>query len=143
MNEKVYDEKAERLFPTPSPPPTVLCPQRWPGCNFESLAAVPHVLIDNHTLYHIFRNYIKFHNHVTHRALAIYALGGSGSVIEAFYKRNINIQRDAFVSPHPITAQNFVDHLGDENYCEDAMLRPLKRRAPLQIWMNSFFPREV
>lgn len=35
-------------------------------------------------------------------------------MIEAFYKRDIKIQKDAFVSPHPITAQNFVDHLGDE-----------------------------
>ncbi|KAG1793541.1 uncharacterized protein HD556DRAFT_1479300 [Suillus plorans] len=103
MNEKVYDEKAERLFPTPSPPPTVLCPQRWPGFNFKSLTAVPHVLIDNYTRYHIFRNYIKFHN---------------GPVMEGFYKRDIKIQRDAFVSPHPITSQNFVDHLGDENYYE-------------------------
>ncbi|KAG1846939.1 hypothetical protein C8R48DRAFT_576583, partial [Suillus tomentosus] len=82
--------------------------------NFESLTAVWHALIDNHTRYYIFRNYIKFHNPVTHRALAIYALGGSGPVIEAFYKRDIKIQRDAFVSPHPITAHNFVDHLGDE-----------------------------
>ncbi|KAG1810528.1 hypothetical protein EV424DRAFT_1542900 [Suillus variegatus] len=112
MNEKVYDEKAERLFLTPYPPPTVLCPQRWPGCNFESSTAVRHAFIDNRTRYYIFRNYIKFHNHVTHRALAIYALGGSGPVIEAFYKRDIKIQKDAFVSPHPITAQNFVDHLG-------------------------------
>ncbi|KAG2112668.1 uncharacterized protein F5147DRAFT_74081 [Suillus discolor] len=63
MNEKDYDEpeKAERLFPTPSPPPTVLCSQRWPGCNLESLTAVRHALFDNHTRYHIFRNYIKFH----------------------------------------------------------------------------------
>lgn len=114
MNGKVYDEKAERLFPAPSSPPTALCPQRWPGCNLESLNAVRHALIDNHTRYHIFWNDIKFHNHVTHRALAIYALGGSGPVIEAFYKQDIKVQRPAFESPHPITAQNFADHLSDE-----------------------------
>ncbi|KAG1901243.1 uncharacterized protein F5891DRAFT_1223956 [Suillus fuscotomentosus] len=96
-----------------STPNKTMNEKRWPGCNFESLTAVRHALIDNHTRYYIFRNYIKFHNYVTHRALAIYALGGSGPVIEAFYKRDIKIQRDAFVSPHPITAQNFVDHLGD------------------------------
>lgn len=39
-------------------------------------------------------------------------------MIEAFYKKDIKVQRAAFVSPHPITAQNFVDHLGDENYYE-------------------------
>lgn len=118
MNEKVYDEKAEKLFPAPSPPPTVLCPQRWPGCNLESLTAMRHVLIDNHTRHHIFFNNMKFHNHVTHRALAIYALGGSGLVIEAMYKQDSKTQRPAFVSPHPVTTQNFFDHLGDENYFE-------------------------
>lgn len=118
MNRKACDEKAEILFPAPSPPPTVLCPQRWPGCNPQSLAVVRHALIDNYNRYHIFLNDIKFHNHVIHRALAIYALGGSGPVIEAFYKQDIKIQRAAFVSPHPITEQNFLDHLGDENYYE-------------------------
>ncbi|KAG2135389.1 uncharacterized protein EDB93DRAFT_1092359 [Suillus bovinus] len=118
MNEKAYDEKVETLFPAPSPSPTVLCPQRWPGCNLDSLTAVQHVLIDNHIRHHIFTNHIKFHNHITHRALAIYASGGSSAVIEAFYKQDTKVQRAAFVSPHPITAQNFVDHLGDENYYE-------------------------
>jgi hypothetical protein len=114
MIGNVYDEKVEKLFPAPSPPPTVLCPQRWPGCNLESLAAMRHALIDNHTRYHIFFNNTKFHNHVTHRALAIYALGGSGPVIETLYKQDTKLQRAAFTSPHPITTQNFVDHLGDE-----------------------------
>lgn len=118
MNRKACDEKAEILFPAPSPPLTVLCPQRWPGCTPQSLAAVRRALIDNYAQYHIFHNNIKFHNHVTHRALAIYALGGSGPVIEAFYREDIKIQRAAFVSPNPITAQNFLDHLGDENYYE-------------------------
>ncbi|KAG1857737.1 hypothetical protein DFJ58DRAFT_715931 [Suillus subalutaceus] len=108
----------KKLFPAPSPPPTALCPQRWPGCNPESLATMRHVLIDNHTRYHIFWNDIRFHNHVAHRALAIYALGGSGPVIEALYKQDSKFQRAAFVSPHPVTTQNFVDHLGDENYYE-------------------------
>jgi hypothetical protein len=53
-------------------------------------------------------------SHVTHRALAIYALGGSGPVIEKLYKQDIKLQKAAFASPHPITTQNFVDHLGDE-----------------------------
>ncbi|OAX36710.1 hypothetical protein K503DRAFT_793258 [Rhizopogon vinicolor AM-OR11-026] len=118
MNGKVYDEEVERLFPAPSPPPSALSPQRFPGCNLELLKAVRHALIDNHTKYHIFWNDIKFHNHVTHRALAIYALGGSGPIIEAFYKQDIKIQRPAFVSPQPITADNFVEHLSDENYYE-------------------------
>lgn len=39
-------------------------------------------------------------------------------MIEAFYKQDIKVQRPAFESPHPITAQNFADHLSDENYYE-------------------------
>jgi hypothetical protein len=35
-------------------------------------------------------------------------------VIEAFYMQDIKVQRPAFESPHPITAQNFADHLSDE-----------------------------
>jgi hypothetical protein len=53
-------------------------------------------------------------SHIAHRALAIYAMGGSGPVIEAFYQQDSGIQRPAFASPKPITEQNFVEHLGDE-----------------------------
>ncbi|KAG1860779.1 hypothetical protein F4604DRAFT_1126059 [Suillus subluteus] len=118
MDEEASDEKAGRLFPAPSPPPTVLCPQRLPGCDLESLKALQHVLIDNHNRYHIFFNHIKFNSHITHRALAIYAMGGSGPVIEAFYQQDSQNQRPAFASPKPITEQNFVEHLGDENFYE-------------------------
>lgn len=134
MDGKAYEERLDRLFPAPSPPPTALSPQRIPGCNLESLNAVRHVLVDNHVKYHIFWNDIKFHkwvrgkniltlsltisllSHVTHRALAIYALGGSGSIIEAFYKQDSKVQRAAFASPQPITVENFVEHLNDEKW---------------------------
>lgn len=118
MDAEASDEKAKRLFPAPSPPPTALCPQRLPGCGIESLKALQHVLIHNHTRYHIFFNHMKFNNHIAHRALAIYAMGGSGPVIEAFYQQDSGIQRPAFASPKPITEQNFVEHLGDENFYE-------------------------
>ncbi|KAG2153340.1 hypothetical protein DEU56DRAFT_480362 [Suillus clintonianus] len=118
MNRESHDEKADGLFPAPSPPPTVLCPQRLPGCGIESLKALRHVLIDNHTRHHIYFNNTKFHNHITHRALAIYAMGGSGPVIEAFYKQDSEMQRPAFASPKLITEQNFVEHLGDEHFYE-------------------------
>ena len=53
-------------------------------------------------------------SHITHRALAIYALGGPAAIIRDNYERDGRIQRPAFESPEPITEENFVDHLGDE-----------------------------
>ncbi|KAG8215388.1 hypothetical protein J3R82DRAFT_8989 [Butyriboletus roseoflavus] len=125
-------QKLDELFPAPSLPPSQLSPQRLPGANLESLAALRDVLKDNHRRYHVFVNYTGFHkyvchhrtrevtmtlsSHITHRALAIYALGGPATVIRDYYKRDGNIQRPAFESPEPITEENFVGHLGDENF---------------------------
>ncbi|KAH7922285.1 hypothetical protein BV22DRAFT_1131586 [Leucogyrophana mollusca] len=114
----VTDEKLDLLFPQPSPPPTSLSPQRWPGISVESTAALLAVLKDNHKKYHIFFNNMGFHNHITHRALALYALGASGPVIEGLYKLDGANQRPAFKSPEEVTTENFNAHLGDENYFE-------------------------
>lgn len=43
-------------------------------------------------------------------------MGGSGPVIEAFYQQDSKNQRPAFASPKPIIEQDFVEHLGDENF---------------------------
>ncbi|KIJ64277.1 hypothetical protein HYDPIDRAFT_167993 [Hydnomerulius pinastri MD-312] len=109
------DQKLDALFPAPSLPPSALSPQRFPGGNIESLAALQHVFKDNHRRHHIFFNHTRFHNHITHRALALYALGGSASLIEGYYEQDGKNQRPAFESPEPINGDNFVEHLGDEN----------------------------
>ncbi|KAI6030050.1 hypothetical protein EDC04DRAFT_2605570 [Pisolithus marmoratus] len=106
----------ESLFPPPSVPPSALSPQRLPGTSIESLAAFQYVLKDNHKRWHIFLNDLKFHNHITHRALALYALGGSGSLIREFYEQDSQRQLPAIESPEAISLTNFVDHLGDERY---------------------------
>ncbi|KAJ8595539.1 hypothetical protein M405DRAFT_338266 [Rhizopogon salebrosus TDB-379] len=106
----------DALFPIPSFPPTVLCPQRYAGTSPEAVVALRYVLKDNHTKYHIFFNDLKFHNHITHRALALYATGASGSLIERLYKQDTTIQRPAIVPPESITEENFIEHLGDENF---------------------------
>ncbi|KAF9235893.1 hypothetical protein BU15DRAFT_64445 [Melanogaster broomeanus] len=115
-NDITYQQNLDTLFPVPSLPPSPLSPQRLPGSTLESLAALQHVLKDNHNRYHIFFNYTRFHNHVTHRALAIYALGGSASLVKDYYEQDAKNQRPAFKSPEPITEENFVEHLGDENF---------------------------
>ncbi|KAI9463455.1 hypothetical protein HD554DRAFT_2175559 [Boletus coccyginus] len=109
-------QKLDELFPPPSLPPSQLSPQRLPGATLESLAALQYVLKDNHQRHHIFFNNTRFHNHITHRALAIYALGGPAAIIRDYYKRDSEIQRPVVESPHPITEENFVDHLADEKF---------------------------
>ncbi|KAG2031137.1 hypothetical protein BDR03DRAFT_928361 [Suillus americanus] len=106
----------DALFPSPSSPPDVLSPPRYPGVSPEAAAALTHVLKDNYTKYHIFFNYRRFHNHITHRALALYATGAGGSLIEQFYKQDGANQRPAIKSPEAITEENFIKHLGDENF---------------------------
>ncbi|KAF9230917.1 hypothetical protein BU15DRAFT_56733, partial [Melanogaster broomeanus] len=53
-------------------------------------------------------------SHVALRALAIYALGGSASLIKDYYEQDAKDQRPRLKSPEPITEENFVEHLGDE-----------------------------
>ncbi|KAF9235887.1 hypothetical protein BU15DRAFT_77494 [Melanogaster broomeanus] len=93
--ELTYQQNLDALFPGPSLPPSPLSPQRFPGSSLESLAAL---------------------HHVSHRALAIYALGGSASHIEDYYEQDAKCQRPALKSPEPITGDNFVEHIGDENF---------------------------
>ncbi|KAF9230918.1 hypothetical protein BU15DRAFT_68776 [Melanogaster broomeanus] len=114
-NEVTDQQELDALFPVPSLPPSPLSPQRFPGSGLESVAALQRVLKDNHNRYHIFFNYTHFHDHVGYRALAIYALGGSASLIKDYYEQDGKNQRLAVKSPGPITEGNFVEHLGDEN----------------------------
>ncbi|KAG1763896.1 hypothetical protein EV702DRAFT_148255 [Suillus placidus] len=106
----------DALFPSPSSPPNVLSPSRYPGTSPEAVAALTYVLKDNHTKYHTFSNYQRFHNHITHRALALYVTGASGSVIEQFYKQDSVQQRPAIEPPEAINEENFIEHLGDDNF---------------------------
>lgn len=106
----------DALFPFPSSPPNVLSPSRYPGASPETVAALTYVLKENHTKYHIYFNYKRFHNHITHRALALYVMGASGSLIEQFYKEDSSYQRPAIEPPEAVTEENFIEHLGDDNF---------------------------
>lgn len=53
-------------------------------------------------------------SHITHRALALYALGSSGEPIRSFYEQDIHIQRPPIEPPEAITSANVFEHLGDE-----------------------------
>ncbi|KAG1832309.1 hypothetical protein DFJ58DRAFT_750394 [Suillus subalutaceus] len=107
----------DALFPSPSFPPNVLSPPRYPGASPEAVAALTHVLKENHTKYHIFSTISgSISAHVTHRALALYVMGASGSLIEQFYEQDNAYQRPAVEPPEAVTEANFIEHLGDENF---------------------------
>jgi hypothetical protein len=106
----------DALFPSPSSPPNVHSPSRYPGASPEAVAALTHALKENHMKHHIYFNHKGFHNHIADRVLALYAMGASGSLIEKVYKHDSAYQRPAVEPPEAITEENFIEHLGDENF---------------------------
>ncbi|KLO08383.1 hypothetical protein SCHPADRAFT_893940 [Schizopora paradoxa] len=107
-------ELLARLFPTPSSPPRD-GPMRVFGVSTQSTETLVNLLKDNHKKFHVFFNHRGFHNHNAHHMLAVYALGGTGKVIEAAYERTSRIQRPAYVSTITITDSNYFEHLGKED----------------------------
>ncbi|KAG2121596.1 hypothetical protein DEU56DRAFT_984296 [Suillus clintonianus] len=107
------------LFQTPQSPLASICPQRWPGIDTESTNMLLKVLEDNHSRWHIFFNYRRFHKralHAVHHLLAIWAMGASAKIISSAYATHCIYQRPAFESPSRITHRNFNEHLGDERF---------------------------
>ncbi|KAG6907326.1 hypothetical protein DXG01_009408 [Tephrocybe rancida] len=99
------------LFPIPTSVPGAQPPVP------EATTALRSVLWDNHTRWHIFHNDRGFHNHVAHRALALWALNASGERIREAYASDNAYQRPFHASPAPITEGNvFEEHLGDRQY---------------------------
>ena len=57
------EEKLDRLYPAPSPSPSVQAPRRLPGSTPESTSTLIKVLKDNHVKWHIFFNDKGFHKY--------------------------------------------------------------------------------
>ncbi|KAF5378916.1 hypothetical protein D9757_008729 [Collybiopsis confluens] len=106
------------LFPAPSPIPHPLSPTRWPGITPESVQTLRELLKENYKKWHICFNEIKFHNHITHRLLALWALGAGSQVLKAAYEFDSKEgnQRFAVAPTKTITVDEFRHHFGDENY---------------------------
>ncbi|KAI6002330.1 hypothetical protein F5J12DRAFT_842650 [Pisolithus orientalis] len=79
----------------------------FPKTNFRMVSDDNKIVIDERYLDSL---------HINHRALALYALGASGTSIRKFYDLDCKKQRPAIETPEAITSANFVDHLGDEKY---------------------------
>ncbi|KAF8333684.1 hypothetical protein F5887DRAFT_921889 [Amanita rubescens] len=105
----------DSLFPTPSPPPSLVAPTRWAGITPQTVQVLKKVLKDNYERWHIFFNDRGFHNHAVHRILALWALGADEAIIEVGYETDSSYLRETYPSPNPITVGNFKEHLGDAN----------------------------
>ncbi|TFY82506.1 hypothetical protein EWM64_g1509 [Hericium alpestre] len=73
-------------------------------------------LLHNQEHYHTFFNDQGRHNHATHHLFALYGLGASADLIEAAYAIHMTYLTPVIHSPHAITDDNFVEHLGDDEY---------------------------
>ncbi|KAG1735050.1 hypothetical protein EDB19DRAFT_1127302 [Suillus lakei] len=56
-----------------------------------------------------------YHSRVTARWY-FHITGASGSLIEQFYKQDSAYKRPGVVPPEAITEENFIEHLGDDNF---------------------------
>ncbi|KAF9048317.1 hypothetical protein BDZ89DRAFT_1057888 [Hymenopellis radicata] len=54
--------------------------------------------------------------HITHHVLAVWSLGANRSVLEAAYKHEAALQHPVIEPPGVVTANNYHEHLGDDNY---------------------------
>ncbi|KAK1222282.1 hypothetical protein PQX77_014915 [Marasmius sp. AFHP31] len=99
-----------QLFPTPSPSSFTLPVDPDPGRD----GLVRDLVQENQIKHHVFYNKRKYHNHIPNHILAVWAMGGDQKAILAAYENDSSFQIPAIRSPHLITDDNWVEHLGDE-----------------------------
>lgn len=116
MSHPSKEPRIDQLFHAPRPPPAATCPYRLPGADPESTDVLIKCLSQNHNLWHIFFNYKRFHNHIVHHLLALWAMGAAGEVLVGTYGIDYVYQRPAFESPNHITHATVYKHIGDERY---------------------------
>ncbi|KAJ7575961.1 hypothetical protein C8J56DRAFT_974211 [Mycena floridula] len=104
------------LWPIPGPSLTADTPARWPGSTPKSTAAARDYLQRDFEDHHGFFNYRGAHNHTPFHILVEWSLGGNEEHLAAIWDQHVLQERDAFESPTPITASNFSEFLGDEDY---------------------------
>ncbi|KAF8623272.1 hypothetical protein AX17_007478 [Amanita inopinata Kibby_2008] len=110
----------DKLFPIPSTPwprrPSIT-PAFWPGATPKTSEALTKILKENHERWHCFFNReAGYHNHVSHHAIALWALGANEEAIRQAYERDSTYQCPMVESPAEIIHSNWKEHLGDENY---------------------------
>ncbi|KAG6913170.1 hypothetical protein DXG01_009085, partial [Tephrocybe rancida] len=108
---------SQDLFPAPTASRVSGAPRTWPGITPQSTDTIQRIIKDSHEKWHVFfmRDY-RPHNHSVHYALALWALGADDEIINAAYNLDCEYLLPRFNSPGKITATNFNEHLGDDEY---------------------------
>ncbi|KAJ7056796.1 hypothetical protein C8F01DRAFT_361735 [Mycena amicta] len=104
------------LWPNPGPSLTADTPARWPGSTPDSTKTAQKYLQQDFMQHHGFFNYRGAHNHTPFHILVEWSLGGNSDHLEAIWNQHVILERPSYRSPAVITASNFADHLGDEEY---------------------------
>ncbi|KAG6907556.1 hypothetical protein DXG01_008438 [Tephrocybe rancida] len=114
------------LFPAPTASRVSGAPRTWPGITPQSTDTTQRIIKDSHEKWHVFfmRDYrphkvtafIEFNSHSVHHTLALWALGADDEIINASYNDDCVYLLPRFNSPGNITAKNFNEHLGDDEY---------------------------
>ncbi|KAJ5165514.1 uncharacterized protein N7500_007344 [Penicillium coprophilum] len=87
----------------------------------DTARTVSEILQEDMTSHHVFFNEQRFHNHIPHQLLSIYALGAAPEDIKACYERNKSYQRpalptsqDVIQSMHDVA--QFQEYFGKEEH---------------------------
>ncbi|KAF9555920.1 hypothetical protein CPC08DRAFT_765575 [Agrocybe pediades] len=113
---KMVLEADDTFFPSPTRQVSSENSFSFPDVTPASTAAIQRILKDNHLRHHVFFNDKGFHNHIVHTTLTLWCLGADERVLQRSYEEHSKKQRPAFASPHAITKENWIEHLGDENF---------------------------
>lgn len=95
-----------------------------PDITTEASEICSQLLQENHDRYHIFFNLSRFHNHIVHHLVTIWALGATPAELQKAYDNNRGIQRLQF-PVHPDIVRDmanrdqFKEFLGQEQYFHD------------------------
>ncbi|KAF6754500.1 hypothetical protein DFP72DRAFT_899250 [Ephemerocybe angulata] len=101
----------------PTASKVTLAPRLWPGRTPQATKALTRILEENHNTYELIFGG-RFHNHLSHTTLALWALGAPESIIQASWDRfqkclePMNSTETSLV----ITKDNWKDHVGDEKH---------------------------
>ncbi|KAK2459454.1 hypothetical protein APHAL10511_008531 [Amanita phalloides] len=136
---------SRELFPLPSPPPAdarLVQPFPDAGVTANTSQKLVEILKDNHEKWHCFWNKEDFHNHATHHATALWALGANEQALQKGYDRDKHFQVEAIKSPEEITKANWRQHLGEERFYKaylDFFTKVVQEQGPSSAIIDYIF----
>ncbi|CAE6470656.1 unnamed protein product [Rhizoctonia solani] len=120
MNSPIFDDAlVDSMFPVSSFAGVSInqaAPWSSAGITPESIAALRRLLLENHKRFHVFFNDKGFQNHISHHLFAAYSIGAPAHVLQKAFDEHASYQRLAYQSPEPINHENWMKHLGKEDF---------------------------